>query len=531
MRRRAVAESIIHGGEFRLHILFAEADQAEGLHHDLRIMIPDCTGAELHAVADQVILESRHGQRIHFPVLRLPQNLQTSVGHGEGIMAEFELAAFLPDLIHREINDPAELIFLPVHMIRAQGAQLLHKHAGGFLGRGEFAGAETDQRVLRQIQLRNHPVLPVLQEFGNAAHDFALLVHPEPVDLVPSDNLYIGTKLVDLLPGAGEIRHLHGLHPLPFKGAEAAAAQERRRVLHRQVNPQIRLVAAVKLHGFQIRNAPEGSGRRGMIRAVFREDRRKHLLQHGEHVILGGEGHLHVQLIELAGRTVAPGILVPETGGNLEIPVKAGGHQQLLKLLGRLGQCIEFSRVLPGGNQIIPGSLRGGSREDRRRDLQEALADHGAPKGGHHLGPEDDPVLHLRVPQIQIPVFQADAFIRLLAAVDLERQRVIPALPEHLQAVRHHFDVSGIHLWILAGPLPDDAGHRDHAFLVQGRDLGQQGGILHHQLGRAVKVPEHHEGQATAHLPHILHPPGEAHFLSRVRQAEFITGMSSGLHD
>ena len=63
-----------------------------------------------------------------------------------------------------------------------------------------------------------------------------------------------------------------------------------------------------------------------MVLAVLGKDGGEHPLQHGEHVLLGSEGHLHVQLVELAGGAVAPGVLVPEAGGNLKILVDSGGH-------------------------------------------------------------------------------------------------------------------------------------------------------------------------------------------------------------
>ena len=106
----------------------------------------------------------------------------------------------------------------------------------------------------------------------------------------------------------------------------------------------------------------KGAAEATSIGAELGEDGGQHVLQHGEHVLLGGEGHLHIQLIELAGGAVGPGVLVPEAGGDLEVPVKAGGHQQLLELLGRLGQGVELAGVLPGGHQIVPGALR-----ERRR--------------------------------------------------------------------------------------------------------------------------------------------------------------------
>ena len=97
------------------------------------------------------------------------------------------------------------------------------------------------------------------------------------------------------------------------------------------------------------------------------------VLSDGKHVLLVGKGHLHVQLVELAGGAVAPGVLVPEAGGNLEVPVKPRGHQQLLELLRRLGQSVELAGVLPSGHQVIPGALGGGGGEDGGGDLQEAL--------------------------------------------------------------------------------------------------------------------------------------------------------------
>ena len=43
---------------------------------------------------------------------------------------------------------------------------------------------------------------------------------------------------------------------------------------------------------------------------------------------------------------------------------------------------------------------------------------HGLPQGGHYLAPEDDVVLHRRVPQVQIAVLQAGGLVGLPAAVD-----------------------------------------------------------------------------------------------------------------
>ena len=44
-------------------------------------------------------------------------------------------------------------------------------------------------------------------------------------------------------------------------------------------------------------------------------------------------------------------------GGDLEIAVKAGGHQQLLELLRRLRQGVEFARMVSGRHQVVPGAF------------------------------------------------------------------------------------------------------------------------------------------------------------------------------
>ena len=85
----------------------------------------------------------------------------------------------------------------------------------------------------------------------------------------------------------------------------------------------------------------------------------KHFLAYPEHILLGGKAHFKIQLVELPGGAVCPGVLIAETGGNLEILIKAGYHQQLLVLLRRLGQGIKFALVFAGRHNVISGALRG----------------------------------------------------------------------------------------------------------------------------------------------------------------------------
>ena len=88
-----------------------------------------------------------------------------------------------------------------------------------------------------------------------------------------------------------------------------------------------------------------------MILAEPGEDRWEDVLDDGKDILLGGEGHLHIKLVELSGGAVGPGVLIPEAGGDLEVAVEAGGHQQLLELLRGLGQGVEFAGVFRAGTR------------------------------------------------------------------------------------------------------------------------------------------------------------------------------------
>ena len=216
-------------------------------------------------------------------------------------MAEFQLSGLLADLVHWEIHDPAELISLCVHMARHKSAGHLKHDACGFLRFALFPRGDEDQCVV--LQRKSFPQLRFLpgEEFGDAPGHSAVLVHAQPIGFASGLDLHICAELVNLLTGERAACHRHGFDRPTFEGFEAQPLRELRYVFDRQVDAQIRLVGAVGLHGVVIGNTAKWGVGSHIIGAVFREDRRQHVLQHGEHVLLRGEGHLHVQLIKLAG--------------------------------------------------------------------------------------------------------------------------------------------------------------------------------------------------------------------------------------
>jgi len=183
--------------------------------------------------------------------------------------------------------------------------------------------------------------------------------------------------------------------------------------------------------------------------------------------------------------------------------------------------------VLPAGYQVVPRPLGGGGGENGGGDLQEALAQHGLPQGGHHAAPEDDVVLYLRIAQVQVAVLQPDGLVRLPAAVDGEGQLVVAAAAQHLDLAGHHLDVAGGQLGVLGIPLPHHAGHLDGGLLVEPLHRGHHLLRLQHHLGDAVEVPEDHEGQVLSHLPDVLQEAGQGDGLSGVLQAELAAGVGA----
>ena len=212
VRRRAVAEGVVHGGELLLHVLLAQTHQLEGLDHDLGVVVPDGAGGQLHAVADEVILVGVDVQRIHLAALGLEQRLHAAVGHRERVVAELQLAGLVADLVHREVDDPAELIALLVHVPLAGRAERLDHHADG-LGR-VLARGDDDERVRLQVERLGKLLLHAGDELRDAAGQLALFVDLEPVALGAGLHLAVGQELLNLLAGelaVGDVDHLHGL--------------------------------------------------------------------------------------------------------------------------------------------------------------------------------------------------------------------------------------------------------------------------------------------------------------------------------
>ena len=155
---------------------------------------------------------------------------------------------------------------------------------------------------------------------------------------------------------------------------------------------------------------------------------------------------------------------------------------------------------------------------------------HGLADRRHHVAAQDDVLLHGRVSQIEITVFQALQLIGLAAAVDLEGKLVVTAFAENLNLLRDDLDVAGVLLRVGVGACAHGALHRDGGFLVDALHLGDQVLVLHNDLRCAVKITHNNKCEVAADHADVFHPAGNFHLLPDVFQPELITGVCSVLH-
>ena len=315
-------------------------------------------------------------------------------------MAELQLSALLANLVHWEIHNPAKFVSFLVHVVRAQGTQLIAQYASGFLCGTLFPCGETNKAIRLQAEGFHDSVFIIGQEFTDSSGEFTLFIEAEPVGFFSRLDLHVCAELINLLSGSGEVAHHDCLDYISLEGAEAAVLDQPGNILNDQINSQIRLIGSISFHCLLESNPFKRSFRGHVIGTELGKNRRQDVLQHGEYIVLAGEAHLHIQLIELTGRSIASGVLVAEAGRDLEVAVEPGGHQKLFKLLGGLRQGVEFSGVFSSGYEVIACALGGGCGQDRGSNFQEAVFGHSGAQSGNDVTAEDDIFLDSGVSQI-----------------------------------------------------------------------------------------------------------------------------------
>ena len=300
--------------------------------------------------------------------------------------------------------------------------------------------------------------------------------------------------------------------------------------LHLDRVAQVRLVGAIPADRVAIGDMRELLGD-GKPAAEFLEHTAQHRLNGVEHVLLGDETHLDVELIELSGRTVGAGVLVTEAGSDLEVAIEARHHDQLLELLRRLRQRIELAGMDARGHEEVASTLGRGCGEDRRLELEEALVRHAAAQRVDDLAALHDVLVDALTAEVEEAIAQPDVLGILGVAEDRKRQ--FGGLAQHLDVGREDLDEAGGEIGVLgAGRARAHlAVHPDHPLRAHllGRLEGGRIRVCHH-LGHAVMVAQVDEQQTTM-VTDAVNPAGNADFLPGVVGAELATGVATvGVH-
>ena len=352
MWRGAVFKRIEHAGEFALQSLLVVTGDLEGLVHDLGQVIADGARRELNAVANDVVLMGQHLERL----LGL-ERLKTSLGHRKRIVAEVDLAFGLVKLEHRIIDNPAKVEALLLQEIEFV-ADPLAGQPGQPCRLERLATGEKYAVLVAEAQLLAQFIGPLpaqifcYRPLGFTARD---------IDIAKPGVTFAARPIVQFIekaawpgpcPGRRDGPHDRSSFNELGEHAKVGSPKDFSNIGDLDRIAQIRLVGTVSEHCLLVRDARKRRRTDLLVRKLL-EQTDHHRLDGFEHILLGDEGHLHVELIEFAGRAVGPCVFVAKARRDLEIAVKPGHHDQLLELLGRLGERVEPAGMQPRRHQKV----------------------------------------------------------------------------------------------------------------------------------------------------------------------------------
>ena len=290
-------------------------------------------------------------------------------------------------------------------------------------------------------------------------------------------------------------------------------------VLHLDRVAQVGLVAAVFLQGFGKRN-PRPAFCHRLALGELLEHAGDDGLHRREHVFLLDKAHLDVELIELARQAVGARVLVAEARRDLEIAVEARHHQQLLVLLRRLRQRVEFAGMNARRHQEVARAFRRGRRQDRGLEFEEALLLHPLAHGIDDRAAGHDVLVQLLAAQVEEAVLQPDVLRIFLLAE--HRQRQFGRRPQHLDLADINLDRAGRQFRVVGalGAAAHLAVDPHHPFRAELFDFLERRRIrVGHALGDAVMVAQIDE-QHAAMVADTMAPAGKTGGLADVAVAE-----------
>src|SRR3989344_8768187 len=115
-------------------------------------------------------------------------------------------------------------------------------------------------------------------------------------------------------------------------------------------------------------------------------------------------------------------IFITKAGSDLEVSIEAGNHKELLKLLRRLGQCIELPGVESARDKVIAGALGRRVCKDRSLNLRKVSRMHIVSNVGDQAVSAHHDFLHAWTAKIEEPPLETHLFVYLLILINFERR-------------------------------------------------------------------------------------------------------------
>ena len=288
---------------------------------------------------------------------------------------------------------------------------------------------------------------------------------------------------------------------------------------------QIRLVVAVLPHRLLVAHARKWLG--DLHPEHLPPQRGHQLLDDGEDVVLGDEGHLQVDLRELR-LAIETQVLVAEALDDLEVPLEARHHEQLLEQLRTLRQRVELPGVQPRGHEKVSRAAGRVLHEVRSLELEEAEAVQRLPGDGVHLAALHQRLLQRSAAEVEVAVAEPLVLGGVELVLDQERRRLAAVEDRELGGV--HLDLAGDQARVHVAAARDHLSANADAELVA--QLLRQ--VVHllallrfedhlRQPGPVAQVDEH---GAPVVAP-VVHPSEEDHFLADVARRELAAGVGA----
>ncbi len=476
-------------------------------------MDPDAARAELPTVEHEVVARRADVQKL--VARRGREQLQiVGVRHDERVVGGDRPSVAVDPLEQREVDDPDELE-TPFRDGRARELEAqLTEHGVDSPPRAR----DEQQQVARGSAERvdHAELLGLREELRHRRVEPSVLLHSHPHESVGAELLgALGERVEAAAAHRALARHPDALHHFSLEGAELGRFEALAHVEELEAEARVGLVDAEPVHRLLPRHTPE----RGCTLAPHGRDRALHRLRDGGHHVVGvGEAHLHVVLHELE-LAIGARVLVAQASGDLEVPVEASDHQQLLEQLRALRQGVERTGLEPRRHHEVARSLRRGRDQHRRLDLDELLLGHRVPHGVVHHRPHAEVALHAVAPEVEIPVLEPERLVGLDA---LERDRRRLGRVEHFQPRRGNLDLPRCQLRVDGSlrTVTHDAVDPDHilgAQLVRVRPVGSvRVDDDLHDAGGVAHVEEHDAAVVTT----TRHPAAHADLLVDVLGAQ-----------